>query len=347
MTNVTDVSLNGLNAVRGEEGRALRAYQDSVGVWTIGYGLTNYDRGLGFKVGPGVTITEDQAESLLLWSLRANYLPDVLRHIDTAKVSHPQGAVDGGTSFHFNTGGISKASWPARLNAGDLGGAQAGLESWNKAGGRVLADLVRRRAHEWGIISAENYGHLSGPEIEDDYGRAIGHASLLTALPGHPPAVITPGDVQKTGPVVPAAPAPGVLGLGSKGPDVLAVQKQLVDLGYPAPVSGTYDDATVIQVTEFQRHHPHLTADGLVGPATRAGLVRALAMRDKTKTVAKVAPAVPAAAGAAHAIFGLHVSGPVLILGIGLIVAGLAYVAWKHRAEIQHAINSALERTVV
>ena len=344
---VTDVSLNGLNAVRGEEGRALRAYQDSVGVWTIGYGLTNYDRGLGFKVGPGVTITEEQAESLLLWSLRANYLPEVLRQIDTAKVSHPQGAVDGGLSFHFNTGGIGKATWPGKLNAGDIGGAQASLESWNKAGGRVLADLVRRRAHEWSIISAENYGHLSGPEIEDDHGRAIGDASLLTALPGAPPAAVKPGDVHTDGPPPVTTPAPGVLRLGSTGPEVTEMQKQLVALGYPVPVNGTFDDATVIQVTEFQRHHPHLTADGMVGPATRAGLVRALAMRSKVKTVAKVAPAAPAAAGAAHAIFGLHVSGPVLILGIGLIVAGLAYVAWKHRAEIQHAINGALGRAVV
>src|SRR6266566_4839228 len=116
---VTDISLKGLNAVRGYEGRALRAYQDSVGVWTIGFGLTNYDKGLPFHVGPGATIKAEEAEWLLYRSLRANYLPAVELRINQSRVAHPQGAIDGGLSMHFNTGGIHRASWPPKLNAGD------------------------------------------------------------------------------------------------------------------------------------------------------------------------------------------------------------------------------------
>jgi lysozyme len=42
-------SEKGLAVIRSFEGRALKAYKDCVGVWTIGYGQTNYDSSvLGF-----------------------------------------------------------------------------------------------------------------------------------------------------------------------------------------------------------------------------------------------------------------------------------------------------------
>jgi len=345
---VTDVSVNGLNAIRMEEGRALRAYQDSVGVWTIGYGITNFDKNIEFKVERGATITAEQAEQLLYSSLQKNYLPAVLRVLDQPKLTHPQGAVDGGLSMHFNTGGIIKASWPAKLNAGDIEGARVSFESWNKAGGRVLADLVRRRAHEWGIITREDYGHLTGPEIEDDLGRGIGTGELLTALPGHPAGPIVPGNVATDGPPSsPATPAPGVLRLGSIGPAVLAVQKQLVALGYLSPVNSTFDAATEMQVGQFQKAHPNLTIDGIVGPATRAALARALALRQKAANVAKGATATVAASGGLWQAFGAHIGEIALAIGTIALVAWGLYLAWQHRAEIEAIINKKLGRATV
>ena len=342
---VTDVSVPGLNGIRMEEGRALRAYQDSVGVWTIGYGITNFDKGIGFKVQRGATITVEQAEQLLYSSLQKNYLPAVLRVLDQPKLAHPQGAVDGGLSMHFNTGGIVKASWPAKLNAGDTEGARVSFESWNKAGGRVLADLVRRRAHEWGMISEGQYGHLTGPEIENDRGLGIGTGELLTALPGHPAGPVVPGNVETGGSPSPGpvAPAPGVLRLGMTGPAVLAVQKQLVALGYPSPVNSTFDAATEMQVGQFQKAHPNLTVDGVVGPATRAGLTRALALRQKTGTVAKAA--IPASAAAWGLWQYVHAYAGEMVLVALVAVAG--YYAWQHRAEIEAVINKKLGRAVI
>ena len=49
----------GTELLKHFEGCELSAYQDSVGVWTIGYGHTK-------GVVPGMTITQGQAEQMLL-----------------------------------------------------------------------------------------------------------------------------------------------------------------------------------------------------------------------------------------------------------------------------------------
>ena len=40
------ISDNGLNLIKKFEGCRLTAYQDAVGVWTIGYGTTNADKAI-------------------------------------------------------------------------------------------------------------------------------------------------------------------------------------------------------------------------------------------------------------------------------------------------------------
>lgn len=52
-----------IDLVKRFEGLKLKAYQDSVGVWTIGYGTTSR-AGIGVQVRPGMTITEGQAADL-------------------------------------------------------------------------------------------------------------------------------------------------------------------------------------------------------------------------------------------------------------------------------------------
>jgi len=344
---VTDVDVKGLNFIRGQEGRALRAYQDSVGVWTIGYGITNYDKGIGFKVKAGATITADEAEWLLYQSLRTNYLPDVERVINQQKVSHPQGAINGGLSMHFNTGGILKASWPRELNAGNLAAAKAALESWDKAGGRVLSDLVRRRAAEWQIISVENYGQMTGPETEDDRGRANGHATLLTALPTQPGSPIVPSSpLPVDAAPVKSAGAPGVLKAGATGGAVIDVQNALTAAGYPTSVTGTYDPATEAAVTDFQKTHSNLLADGKTGPATAAALTRAADLRKKAATGAKIAASGPVvSAGLWHmasADVGMAVAAATIVF---VAVAG-GVLVWRYRHDVMAVINKAIGRVV-
>lgn len=337
----TDISVKGLNSIRSYEGRALRAYQDVVGVWTIGYGLTNMDKGLGFKVGPGVTITADQAEELLYSSLRRNYLPEVERVLLLDKCEHPQGALDGGLSFHFNTGGIGRASWPKELLAGNMSAARVSFQSWNKAGGKVIGGLVRRRASEWNIIANENYGTLSGPEEEGTRGQRIGTGELLTALPLHAATEVVAGSVKETGIPVAATPAPGALRLGDVGPAVIELQKALTAAGHPVEPTGTFDEGTQAQVIAVQQSHPNLTADGVAGPATTAALARTAALNKQVKTVTQIAPVVPVVATGLWQYLSAHAGQIALVGGAVAVVLVIAYVVYQHRSEVTALFNKA------
>lgn len=134
-----DVSPRGIALIQQFEGCKLTAYQDSAGVWTIGYGST---RG----VQPGDVITQAQAVELLA--------ADVERHADGVRrlvdVSLTQSQFDALVSFTFNVGvgALSRSTLLRKLNAGDYRGAADELLRWTKAGGRELRGLVRRREAE-------------------------------------------------------------------------------------------------------------------------------------------------------------------------------------------------------
>jgi lysozyme len=132
-------SQKGVSLIRSFEGLRLKSYQDSVGVWTIGYGAT---RG----ISAGMTITNDQAERMLLNDI-ARFEPEIERLV---KVTLNQAQWDALMSFTYNLGAANLASSTLLrlLNTGDYGGAAEQFPRWNKAGGQVLAGLVKRRAAE-------------------------------------------------------------------------------------------------------------------------------------------------------------------------------------------------------
>jgi len=132
-------SQRGLSLIKSFEGLRLQAYQDSVGVWTIGYGTTR-----GVKAG--MKIRKDQAERMLLNDV-ARFEPEVERLI-TAPLNQDQW--DALISFTYNLGAANLESSTLRrlLNAGDYAAAAEQFTRWNKAGGQVLAGLTRRRAAE-------------------------------------------------------------------------------------------------------------------------------------------------------------------------------------------------------
>ena len=109
--------------------------------WTIGWGTTGVD------VKPGVIWTQQQCDDRLESDLTA-FATKVSAAIGDARTSQHQ--FDAMVSFAYNVGIGNLASRTLlRLHkAGDFTGAQGQFARWNKAAGRVLAGLTRRRAAE-------------------------------------------------------------------------------------------------------------------------------------------------------------------------------------------------------
>ncbi|HAS0881964.1 TPA: lysozyme [Enterobacter roggenkampii] len=134
----------GIALIKQFEGCKLTAYQDSVGVWTIGYGWTQHVDGKPIRAG--MTIKQETAERLLKTGL-VSYESDVSRLV---KVGLTQGQFDALVSFTYNLGArsLSTSTLLRKLNAGDYAGAADEFLHWNKAGGKVLNGLTRRREAE-------------------------------------------------------------------------------------------------------------------------------------------------------------------------------------------------------
>ncbi|MEG2567189.1 MAG: lysozyme [Acinetobacter sp.] len=134
----------GIALIKEFEGCKLTAYQDSVGVWTIGYGWTQPVDGKPIRAG--MTIKQETAERLLKTGL-VSYESDVSRLV---KVALTQGQFDALVSFTYNLGArsLSTSTLLRKLNASDYSGAADEFLRWNKAGGKVLNGLTRRREAE-------------------------------------------------------------------------------------------------------------------------------------------------------------------------------------------------------
>lgn len=130
---------NALELIKRFEGLRLTAYKCPAGIWTIGYGHT-------CGVRQGQRCTEAQAEAWLVEDIRdAERTVDYL--IKAPLTDNQRGAL---VSFVFNVGaGNFRASTLLKkLNIRDYDGAADEFRRWNKAGGKVLAGLTRRRDAE-------------------------------------------------------------------------------------------------------------------------------------------------------------------------------------------------------
>lgn len=140
-------SEKGIKNIKDFEGCSLTAYPDpgtGGAPWTIGYGWTHPVEGKPIK--PGMTIKQETADRLLKTGL-VSYENDVLK---MAKVKLTQGQFDALVSFAYNVGSraLSTSTLLRKLNDGDVKGAADEFLRWNKAGGKVLNGLTRRREAE-------------------------------------------------------------------------------------------------------------------------------------------------------------------------------------------------------
>lgn len=139
-----NISKSGIELIKRFEGLELKAYQDSAGVWTIGYGWTQTVDGK--KIAPGMQIDQATADRLLKCGV-VQYEQGV-NHL--VKVRITQGQFDALVSFAYNLGlrSLSTSTLLQKLNDGDKQGAADQFGRWVNAGGKRLDGLVARRAAE-------------------------------------------------------------------------------------------------------------------------------------------------------------------------------------------------------
>lgn len=129
----------GRDLIKSFEGLRLKAYLCPAGVATVGWGHTGPD------VVVGQIITRERAEELLAIDL-ARFERFVEERCSPATDNQFAALV----SFAYNVGeGALKTSTLRRMHLeGDYAGAARQFARWNKAAGRVLAGLTKRRSAE-------------------------------------------------------------------------------------------------------------------------------------------------------------------------------------------------------
>lgn len=141
-------SQNGIAVLKHFESCSLSAYPDPAtggAPWTIGWGHT------GPEVVPGLVWTQSKADAQLLVDLSAREL--TVSCAVTGDVD--QGQFDALVDFVYNLGaGNFEGSTLLKLvNAGDMSGAAAQFARWNRAAGKPMRGLTRRRAAEAALFA--------------------------------------------------------------------------------------------------------------------------------------------------------------------------------------------------
>jgi GH24 family phage-related lysozyme (muramidase) len=306
---ITTTSPRGRAFTRGHEGTVLTCYLDSVEVPTIGNGFTmrssSVRRELA-KIGitkliPGKTkITKAQNDAIFDAILAEEFEPAV---VNNSPADRTQYQMDAATSAIFNLGtGAMGWRWAVSWRRGDTADAGKILGSnYNTAGGRKLPGLVRRRREEAALFLRGDYGEYRYTQ---------------------------PEGVQRV--EQPAKP---------KGPDEVVREAQglLVKAGFdPGKVDGWMGPKTAAAILGFQKAHPHLKADGILGPATLAQL-----RREATVTTEATTKGVAGGAAAGGVALAIGLPWGWIAAGAGVGVLGLmAYVAWRKRDVIARRINT-------
>lgn len=142
--DIKSTSPSGVDLICNFEGKRLKAYDDGVGVWTIGFGTTIYPDGV--RVKKGDICTEAQARS---------YMQNDLKKFELAVnnaviVPLNQNQFDALVSLVYNIGtnAFKNSTLVKKLNAKDYKGAADQFDVWVNAGGNRMQGLVNRRAKE-------------------------------------------------------------------------------------------------------------------------------------------------------------------------------------------------------
>ena len=142
------ISSTGVDLIKHFESCKLTAYQDSVGIWTIGWGHTG-------SVKKGDIWTQGEADNILLNDLD-KFEGYVNQHV---KVPLTQNQFDALVSWTFNLGpgNLKSSTMLTKLNEKKYDEVPSQMKRWNKAGGKVLRGLERRRNAEAAMFSGKDW----------------------------------------------------------------------------------------------------------------------------------------------------------------------------------------------
>lgn len=138
----------GIDLIKEFEGFRSKAYLCPAGVWTIGYGHT---RG----VGPTDVIDEKRAEELLRGDLRE--AEEGISRLVIAEIDQYQFDALVSLVYNIGLGNFHQSTIRRLINEGcwDIVKLEKAWKMWNKAGGRVLRGLVRRREAEFNLYKTD------------------------------------------------------------------------------------------------------------------------------------------------------------------------------------------------
>lgn len=152
-----------IGLIKEFEGFEAKAYKCPAGVWTIGYGTTAA-AGVGIVPEAGMVIGKTEAEVYLHAALDkfSNQIASAIK----APINENEFGAFVSLAYNIGAGAFKKSSALRHFNAGDKDKAADALMLWNKAGGKVLAGLVRRRTAERTLFLTQE-GEVPPKKIKD------------------------------------------------------------------------------------------------------------------------------------------------------------------------------------
>lgn len=301
---ITTTSDRGRAFLRAHEGEVLTCYLDSGGVPTIGVGYTLRSRSvrealarIGItKLVPGKTrISRAQSDAILQAVLPGEFEPAV---VAGSPEDRTQWQMDAAVSAVYNLGaGAMGWRWAEAWRAGDLAGAANILGSnYNKVKGKVVKGLTARRLAESRLFATGDYGGALAAE-------GVAREAVKTRSP-------------------------------SPDPVVKEAQELLTLAGLnPGVIDGWMGAKTKAAVIAYQKAHPHLVADGIIGPAT-------LTQLRKDAAAAKDMALKAGGSGAGSAVLAWGSGLPWGWIAAGVVLAVLLWLGWRYRDVIQRRVNA-------
>lgn len=138
------IGKEGIALIKAFEGCKLTAYKDAIGIPTIGWGNTQYENGVKVKIGD--KITQERADELFLLIV-SKFIQGVNQRVQPVN----QNQFDALVSFAYNVGlgNLEKSTLLKKVNKNPNDPTiSTEFLKWNKAGGKVLLGLTRRRKAE-------------------------------------------------------------------------------------------------------------------------------------------------------------------------------------------------------